>query len=79
VNVGLRQRGRERSANVLDAPADGAAIAEEVRRALDPAFRRGLSGLVNPYGDGDASRRIVDVLARAPLGEELLVKRAAPV
>ena len=79
VNVGLRQRGRERSANVLDAPADAAAVVEAVRRALDPAFRRGLAGLVNPYGDGQASRRIVDALAGAPLGEELLIKRAAPL
>jgi len=79
VNVGLRQQGRERAANVLDAPADASVIVEAVRRALDPAFRRGLEGLVNPYGDGTASRRIVDVLARTPLGEGLLVKRATPI
>ena len=79
VDVGLRQRGRERAGHVLHAPAERGAIAAAVRRAVDPQFRRGLEGLVNPYGDGAASRRIVDVLARTPLGEELLIKRAVPL
>jgi len=79
VDVGLRQRGRERATNVLDAPAVRAGIVAAVRRAVDPRFRRGLAGLVNPYGDGTASRRIVDVLARTPLGGELLIKRAVPL
>jgi UDP-N-acetylglucosamine 2-epimerase len=30
----------------------------------------------NPYGDGQASARIVATLASVPLGEELLIKRA---
>jgi len=78
VNVGMRQQGRERAANVLDAHPESSAIVDAVRRALDPAFRAGLANLVNPYGDGTASRHIVDVLARTPLGEDLLLKRAAP-
>ena len=32
----------------------------------------------NPYGDGHASERIVKVLTTAPLGQELLIKRAIP-
>jgi UDP-N-acetylglucosamine 2-epimerase len=32
----------------------------------------------NPYGDGHASERIVSVLASVPLGEDLLIKKAAP-
>jgi hypothetical protein len=33
----------------------------------------------NPYGEGTASEKILKVLTSAPLGQELLVKRAAPV
>jgi UDP-N-acetylglucosamine 2-epimerase (non-hydrolysing)/GDP/UDP-N,N'-diacetylbacillosamine 2-epimerase (hydrolysing) len=79
VNVGLRQQGRERAANVIDVPVDREAIVEGVKRALDPSFATGLRGLVNPYGSGDASSRIVEVLAETPLGEELLLKRALPL
>jgi UDP-N-acetylglucosamine 2-epimerase (non-hydrolysing)/GDP/UDP-N,N'-diacetylbacillosamine 2-epimerase (hydrolysing) len=39
-------------------------------------FRQSLKGMENIYGDGQAAARIVAVLASAPLGEELLVKKA---
>jgi UDP-N-acetylglucosamine 2-epimerase (non-hydrolysing)/GDP/UDP-N,N'-diacetylbacillosamine 2-epimerase (hydrolysing) len=79
VDVGLRQRGRERGPNVLDAEPKTTDIVEKMRRALDPDFRRSLEGIENPYGDGHASRRIVDALTTVPLGEELLRKRPVPI
>jgi UDP-hydrolysing UDP-N-acetyl-D-glucosamine 2-epimerase len=76
VNVGMRQRGRERGCNVMDAEATVESIADCVQRASNPQFRRSLRGIENPYGDGRAAQRIVSVLASVPLGEELLIKRA---
>jgi UDP-N-acetylglucosamine 2-epimerase (non-hydrolysing)/GDP/UDP-N,N'-diacetylbacillosamine 2-epimerase (hydrolysing) len=76
VNVGLRQHGRERARSVLDAPAEAGAIARAIDEARAPAFRESLRGIENPYGDGDAARRIARVLAEVPLGEELLRKKA---
>lgn len=78
VNVGFRQHGRERAANIIDAEPDADAILAAVERALAPEFRGSLEGMVNPYGDGHASERIVEVLASVPLGEKLLRKQAAP-
>jgi UDP-N-acetylglucosamine 2-epimerase (non-hydrolysing)/GDP/UDP-N,N'-diacetylbacillosamine 2-epimerase (hydrolysing) len=79
INIGVRQQGRERARNVLDAPADCKAILAAVSRGLDPAFRESLAGMTNPYGDGRASGRIVEVLTGSPLGEQLLLKRGLPV
>ena len=56
VNIGLRQKGRERARNVLDAPADTAAILARVAEARSPAFRASLQGMTNPYGDGQRRR-----------------------
>jgi UDP-hydrolysing UDP-N-acetyl-D-glucosamine 2-epimerase len=78
VNVGLRQRGRERAANVIDAGAEPRAILEAVARAGSDAFRRSLTAMENPYGDGHAAERIVGALTTAPLGQELLMKRGSP-
>jgi UDP-hydrolysing UDP-N-acetyl-D-glucosamine 2-epimerase len=78
VNVGMRQQGRERARNVIDAPADAVAIRTALERALDPPFRSSLADMVNPYGDGTAAETIAHVLATVPLGE-LLVKQPAPV
>ncbi len=79
VNVGIRQRGRERGRNVLDAEANAASILDRAGTAVTEAFRRSLRGMENPYGDGHAAERIVSVLTSTPLGEELLIKRAPAV
>jgi len=76
VNIGIRQRGRERARNVLDAAADRAAILAAVQRARAPEFRASLRGISNPYGNGYASEKISDVLRHVPLGRDLLMKRA---
>ncbi len=75
VNVGIRQQGRERARNVLDADAHPGAILEAVNKARTPEFRQSLVGMVNPYGEGFASETIVRVLTTVPLSQELLMKR----
>jgi UDP-hydrolysing UDP-N-acetyl-D-glucosamine 2-epimerase len=77
VNVGVRQQGRERARNVLDADADTSSILAAISRAKTPEFRRSVQGMTNPYGEGIASDKIVEVLTSVPLGEELLMKRHA--
>jgi len=74
VNVGDRQRGRERPIGVLDVPGRADAIRAAIDRALEPEFRTALATAANPYGDGHASTRIVDLVASVPL-TELLRKR----
>ncbi len=60
VDVGERQAGRVRPANVIHVRADADAVVAGLERALDPAFRPGLpSGTV---ADGRAGRRIADIL-----------------
>jgi UDP-hydrolysing UDP-N-acetyl-D-glucosamine 2-epimerase len=75
VNVGLRQQGRERPRNVLDADADVNSILQAIDRARTAEFRESLSGMVNPYGEGFASETIVRVLTTVPLSQTLLMKR----
>lgn len=62
VNVGDRQQGRHREANVLDVPPDAAAIAKALRRALDPAFRAILRATPPSEADGRTGERIVRII-----------------
>lgn len=79
VNIGLRQKGRERAANVLDAAPNAVDIQEKIAQALTPAFRQSLAGMENPYGNGHASKKIVEVLTTVPLTPDLLIKKAPPL
>ena len=78
VNVGMRQQGRERGPNILDAEASVESILMLVARSRQPAFRESLQSMKNIYGDGHAAERIVGVLTSVPL-EGLLHKRAQPL
>ena len=77
VNVGLRQQGRERARNVLDAAPDADSILQAIAIARSAEFRSALVGMTNPYGEGFASEKIVQVLTTVPLTQELLMKRDA--
>jgi UDP-N-acetylglucosamine 2-epimerase (non-hydrolysing)/GDP/UDP-N,N'-diacetylbacillosamine 2-epimerase (hydrolysing) len=70
VNIGRRQEGRLRAGSVIDAPPDAAKIGAAVAKAL--ALR--CHGTVNPYGDGDASAKLVDVLKRFDDWPSLVLK-----
>lgn len=58
VNVGMRQQGRLRASSVVDCPGEP----EAIRAAILTALAGGRVKAVNPYGDGHAARRIVEVL-----------------
>jgi UDP-N-acetylglucosamine 2-epimerase (non-hydrolysing)/GDP/UDP-N,N'-diacetylbacillosamine 2-epimerase (hydrolysing) len=75
VNVGFRQQGRDRAVNVIDTVPERNSILASVKRAQSLEFRETLAGMTNPYGDGRAAGKIVQVLTEVPLNEELLIKR----
>lgn len=74
VNLGSRQQGRLCGENVVHAEMKTDTIVRAIRLAVSPGFRKGLRGLANPYGDGKAAPRIVEVLKTVPLDRNLLVK-----
>jgi UDP-hydrolysing UDP-N-acetyl-D-glucosamine 2-epimerase len=75
VNIGTRQAGRMHARNVIDVGYSVDNIANGVELASRFYFRNSLDNLVNPYGDGHAAERIVDVLKTTPINEALLIKK----
>jgi GDP/UDP-N,N'-diacetylbacillosamine 2-epimerase (hydrolysing) len=70
VNVGDRQRLRERGGNVLDTDVH----ATDILAALRVSCEKGHSSCENRYGDGQTAARIADLLARLPISPKLLEK-----
>jgi len=70
INIGDRQKGRERNKNVIDVPANPAAI----RRALKKVWNNGRPirfPRKNIYGSGRTSQKIAHLLATIPLDDRL--------
>lgn len=76
VNIGSRQDGRLRGANVIDAGYDADSILNAVEYSLfDQSFREICRHAENPYWLGDAGPKIADILARVPLDQKLIRKK----
>ena len=74
VNIGSRQRDRERASNVIDVPHDVDAIRAAIERQLSNGrYPRSLI-----FGDGQAGKRIADILATASIGLEKTLSYLTP-
>jgi UDP-N-acetylglucosamine 2-epimerase (non-hydrolysing)/GDP/UDP-N,N'-diacetylbacillosamine 2-epimerase (hydrolysing) len=76
VNIGSRQKDRERSENVIDVNYDK----EEIKEAIDKTFNdkrfiEKVKKCKNPYGDGKTGERIADILSKIKINSRLLEKR----
>ena len=70
VNIGMRQQGRPRAASVIDCAPETAAIID----AIDRAARLDCADVINPYGDGRASEKIVAAIEAVADFRALLAK-----
>jgi len=70
VNIGNRQRARERNRNTVDCAPERRAIAGAIAQSL----AHGRYPPANVYGDGHAGSRITHLLATLPIGADLLDK-----
>ncbi len=66
VNVGSRQRDRERAPNVIDVGHNTV----EIKSAIEHQIKHGRYATSTIYGDGFAGQRIADILAEASLTTE---------
>ncbi len=64
INIGVRQEGRVRAESVIDCACKREEILKAMTRLYSKSFQEKLKTVVNPYGNGGASERILKVLAR---------------
>jgi UDP-N-acetylglucosamine 2-epimerase (non-hydrolysing)/GDP/UDP-N,N'-diacetylbacillosamine 2-epimerase (hydrolysing) len=74
INIGSRQRGRMHGRNVIDVDCTAQSIIEVLQMVLDPVRSADFRESKNPYGNGNAAERIVEVLRSVPLTPALLCK-----
>lgn len=62
INVGLRQRGRMSAENVIFVESDLSQIKDAIIKVSDEHFLSSIINITNPYGDGNASDRAVELI-----------------
>jgi len=71
VNIGIRQQGRERGKNVIDASNSIISI----QKAIEKAFKNNRNNTDLIFGNGKASKKIVSKLAQIKLDKKLIQKQ----
>ena len=74
VNIGDRQKGRIHGYSVLNCDDSLASIRKTMAHALSSDFRQLCKNAKNPYGDGQSSRKILEILIKFPL-ENIIFKQ----
>lgn len=64
INIGDRQKGRLKAKSIIDCAPTEQAIKKTLETAFSDAFQAKLSTTVNPYGDGEASTKILPIIKR---------------
>lgn len=62
INVGNRQRGRLQTKSVINCPPDRDAILCALDLALSESFREKAASVKSPFGDGNTSRRMCEII-----------------
>ncbi|AEB75788.1 UDP-N-acetylglucosamine 2-epimerase [Clostridium botulinum] len=76
VNVGIRQSGRIHPENVIDVSGNKEEIIAAIQKAIyDEDFKKQICDVKNPFGDGNASEKIVKILKDINIDTNLIEKR----
>ena len=74
INIGDRQKGRLSASSVINCSPSLNSIRDALKRLYEPSYRSKLSETINPYGDGGASKKIVEVISSHTLSS--LIKKS---
>jgi GDP/UDP-N,N'-diacetylbacillosamine 2-epimerase (hydrolysing) len=75
INIGDRQKGRLQSTSVINCTANQLEIEQAIFLAKSKEFQGILKNTVNPYGDGNTSNKIVDILKEFILNQKINLKK----
>ena len=62
INIGDRQKGRLSATSIIQCPPDCIEIQKALDQLYDPIFRESLKGTLNPYGNGGATEKILEII-----------------
>lgn len=67
IDIGDRQKGRINAKSVINVKAKADEITQAIKTALSKEFKKSIENMANPYGDGGASEKIVEILKETNL------------
>ena len=74
IDIGNRQKGRLKAASVIECDPQKEYIKKAIEKIYTNEFQNSLQNVVNPYGNGGASNKIITILEELKL-DDILQKK----
>ena len=71
INIGDRQKGRLKADSVIDCLPNKESINNAIKKLYSKSFQKKLTFVKNPYGDGDATEKIMKILTNEPMPNDI--------
>jgi GDP/UDP-N,N'-diacetylbacillosamine 2-epimerase (hydrolysing) len=75
INIGDRQKGRIMAESVICCETEKDAIVQAIKKALTPQFQKLSKEVVSPYGDGNTSSKIMEILREQLEDNKIKIKK----
>ena len=74
INLGRRQNNRVQAKNVINSDFKKKKILLSIKKATSNKFINTCKKIKNPYGDGNSSNRIIEILKKSIIDDKMLIK-----
>ncbi len=74
INLGRRQNDRVQAKNVINSEFKKDKILLSIKKATSNKFINSIKKMKNPYGDGNSSKRIIEILKKSIRDDKMLIK-----
>lgn len=74
INLGRRQNNRLQAKNIINSKFDKKDILYAIKKATSKKFKLTCKKIKNPYGDGNSSKRIIEILNKTIIDDNLMIK-----
>lgn len=75
INIGKRQDGRIRHRSIIDCDYDKASVSQSIDKSLSTNFRESLRDMDYKFGDGTASKKMIEAIKSVKDRKDLMIKK----
>lgn len=75
INVGNRQKGRIKADTVIDCKTESQDIIQAVKYAMSDSFKEHIVNCVNPYGNGNTTKKIVQIVKDELMNKDMNLQK----
>ncbi|WP_143315072.1 UDP-N-acetylglucosamine 2-epimerase [Clostridium sp. HBUAS56017] len=75
INIGDRQKGRIQGESIINCNPEKNEIVRGINKAISKEFNKNIENINNPYGDGEVSNKVLEIIKKVMIEEDIELKK----